>query len=46
VKCLIQIYINFTSEFDCGHGPLVNQVHRTFSPNEGGIAIDKVLDQF
>jgi len=22
VKCLIEIYINFTSEFDHGHGPL------------------------
>jgi len=22
VKCLIGVYINFTSEFDRGHGPL------------------------
>jgi len=22
VKCLIEVYINFTSEFDRGHGPL------------------------
>jgi len=22
MKCLIEVYINFTSEFDCGHGPL------------------------
>jgi len=23
VKCLIEVYIHFTSEFDCGHGPLI-----------------------
>jgi len=22
VKCLIEVHINFTSEFDCGHGPI------------------------
>jgi len=23
VKCLIEVYINFTSDFDRGHGPLI-----------------------
>jgi len=23
VKCLIEVYVNFTSEFDHGHGPLM-----------------------
>jgi len=27
VKCLIQTYINFTSEFDRDHGPLSGSVH-------------------
>jgi len=24
VKCLIEVYVNFTSEFDGGHGLLIN----------------------
>jgi len=32
VKCLIEVYISFTSEFDRGHGPLSRKSLVNFGP--------------